>query len=527
MYKAIIVDDEINICEGLKYFIDWEAEGFTVVGTATTGREACHLIETLGADLVLTDIHMPQMNGHDLISYVRNTYPNIIMIVLSGYSSFDYAKEALNRGAYAYLLKPIQESELRLWLSKSKEALDQSSQHNQELSKLRAQVVTDKIALLKHMLQDIILGRNTWDRLQDDIKNDMQTIFGFNRYGMLVCDSVDGEHAELVFKCLQRMTNEYAGTFFPFTFTCSQNRTVLFLSSNTDCLTEACFEAWVKSICNDLSINCFATIGFSGMYTDPNNLQDAFARAVQVLQRKKIMGDRKTEAENPLQDEVIGKLINTETHEKELMEAIRAGNVPDTIAAIDRIFDTIVQGDCIAPETVYNHCLHLAFAMKQSAVSVSGGADTEEATVDFCALLSQLTKQNTFKGIVQVMQTMGKNQAEKVRMCHLQQSIVGRICNYIQQHYQEEISLETLAHEFFLNKSYISYMIKRELGKNFTDFLSEIRINEAKRLMMDQRWKIYEIGEMVGYKNPRYFAQIFERLVGVSPSEYRKKARNP
>lgn len=523
MYRVIIVDDEINICEGLRSFINWEAEGFTVVGTATTGREACRLIEKIGADLVLTDIRMPQMKGYDLISYVKATFPNIIMIVLSGYSSFDYAKEAMNRGAYAYLLKPIQEDELRLWLGKSKEALDQSSQHSQELHKLRAQVATDKITLLKHMLQDVIFGKNAWDKLRDEIKNDMQTVFGFKRYGMLVCDSIDGEHAERVFKYLQKMTDEYTGEYVSFAFSCGRNRTAAFLFSNTDSLTKVRYEAWAAPICNELSTKYFVTIGFSGLYTDPSRLQDAFAQAVQTLQGKMIMGDRRIEAEDGLQDEVIGKLLNTEAHERELMEAIRTGNMSHTLAAIDRIFDAIVQGGCIVPETIYNHCLHLAFAMKQNAVL--GGADVEEATVDSCALLSQLKEQNTIKGIVQVMQTQGKNQAEKVRMSRLQQSIAGRIYYYIQQHYQEEISLETLAHEFFLNKSYISYMIKKELGKNFTDYLSEIRIDEAKRLMTDQKWKIYEVGEMVGYKNPRYFARIFERIVGMSPSEYRKKHR--
>ena len=124
MYKVVIVDDERPIVEGLKAFIDWEEQGFSVVGTAFNGEDGVKAAKECAADVVITDIRMPLLSGHDLIDRVKEFNPSCKFIILSGYSNFKYAQEAVKRGAFSYLLKPIQERELKETLSSIKKELD-------------------------------------------------------------------------------------------------------------------------------------------------------------------------------------------------------------------------------------------------------------------------------------------------------------------------------------------------------------------------------------------------------------------
>lgn len=106
MYKVLIVDDEPLVLKGIENFINWEAYGVTVCGTASNGLEAYKLIEQEEPDIVITDIKMPYMSGIELIEKVSPKYPDIEFIILSAYAEFEHAKKAMRYGVMYYLLKP-------------------------------------------------------------------------------------------------------------------------------------------------------------------------------------------------------------------------------------------------------------------------------------------------------------------------------------------------------------------------------------------------------------------------------------
>jgi two-component system response regulator YesN len=99
--------------------------------------------------------------------------------------------------------------------------------------------------------------------------------------------------------------------------------------------------------------------------------------------------------------------------------------------------------------------------------------------------------------------------------------LVKVIKDYINEHYYEPITLNMIAENIYLSPSYISDLFKKQTGENITDYLAKVRIEKAKILLKDLQIKSYEIGEMVGYKDPAYFSKVFKKVVGVSPNEYR------
>lgn len=103
-----------------------------------------------------------------------------------------------------------------------------------------------------------------------------------------------------------------------------------------------------------------------------------------------------------------------------------------------------------------------------------------------------------------------------------QYGVIGDVCRYVEEHYQENISLDFIEERFFINASYLSYLFKKKTGQNFIGYLTEIRIENAKKLLRKPELKVYEVGMLVGYGSSRYFSQIFEKKVGMTPTEYRK-----
>ena len=113
MYRLLIVEDEEIIRQGLTEHIPWNKIGFNVVGEADNGKSAVDLIPVIQPDVILTDIKMPEMNGVEMMSFIKQEYPHIKVIVISGYNDFEYARKSVEYGAYSYLLKPVRETEIK------------------------------------------------------------------------------------------------------------------------------------------------------------------------------------------------------------------------------------------------------------------------------------------------------------------------------------------------------------------------------------------------------------------------------
>lgn len=141
MMKVIIADDEIQVRRGLKMKADWEEEGFQIAGEASNGKEALQLVEETRADLVITDVRMPVMDGIEFAGRCHREYPHVKVIVLSGYSDFDYVRSSLIEGVKDYLLKPVAPDELAEALRRVKDEI---------MLEKKKQLESEKVSRLVH-----------------------------------------------------------------------------------------------------------------------------------------------------------------------------------------------------------------------------------------------------------------------------------------------------------------------------------------------------------------------------------------
>lgn len=153
MYRVFLADDEPWVLLGLKNLIDWGSCGFVICGEATDGNKAWERICHLSPDLVLSDIRMPGLDGLALITKIRDAGMDVAVVMISGYSEFEYAREALKLGCADYLLKPVYEEDLEACLKKIKGRLDAGKEKEEEEQEQDSYLSESKVA--KEILQYI------------------------------------------------------------------------------------------------------------------------------------------------------------------------------------------------------------------------------------------------------------------------------------------------------------------------------------------------------------------------------------
>ena len=163
LYKIMLVDDEEEVRTSIIKKINWEANGFEVVGDAENGRDALEKIENLEPNVIITDIRMPYMDGLALTENIRQRFPSIKVIIFSGFDDFTYAKEAIRLGVTEYILKPVNVDELTEILKKVRAKLDEEIESARNIDSLRESYKASLPVLREQFLNKLIIKKGFYD----------------------------------------------------------------------------------------------------------------------------------------------------------------------------------------------------------------------------------------------------------------------------------------------------------------------------------------------------------------------------
>lgn len=133
MYRILLVDDEILVRDAIKENIDWKGIGCELVGDCENGQQAAEFVKENPVDSVLTDILMPYMDGMELSHFLHDNYPDIVIVIFSGFGEFEYAKKAIQYNVSEYLLKPVTAMELTGVIEKMKKRWTRSAKKRKKL----------------------------------------------------------------------------------------------------------------------------------------------------------------------------------------------------------------------------------------------------------------------------------------------------------------------------------------------------------------------------------------------------------
>lgn len=533
-YRVVIVDDEKPIVEGLKAFIDWETEGFIIVGTASNGKDGLDMAIKMKADVVLTDIRMPLLNGNDLISQMKKVCPDCEFVVLSGYSSFDYAQKAINDGAVCYLLKPVQEEELLQNLRSIRKKLDNKNSIREEMDNLRNTVVEMRPVIEARYLHELLTNGfmnstqilEKWHFLRPNDHLDCYAIMSIETEGLDRKYSTDIEKMIYISDGVSNLIEgEANATGIGVAYNLSKDREIIICTERNGVhLLLPELEKWGKYIQKQTEAlyGENISIGLSCIHHLPEELSTAMKEAERALEYRLVFGSGSVILFDTLSDETETEKDNRDK-EKELIQYVEKTDDASIKMCLTQLFKSIEGNGEYSPEAVYAVYVRIIVSVYQYAEQ--RGILTESMRHQILDALTEIRKFRNVDILIEHIsgQIFQITELIRIQRAQRQKGVVGEIQEYVDKHYSENISLDFIEQKFYINASYLSYQFKKKVGKNFIDYLTDVRIENAKRLLPNPDIKIYEVGEMVGYSSPRYFSQIFEKRVGITPSKYRQQ----
>lgn len=534
MLKVIIADDEPHICQLLEALIDWEAEGFTIAGFAGDGYETARLCASSRPDLLITDIRMPGLGGLELVKQLHEQMPSIYVIIITGYSQFQYAHQALRYGVVDYLLKPIRTDELLAALKHVKEKIHNSyaadnQRSEQQISLKSMQSIKENLLLsfLNEKEEGAAAFRN------DSFPQNYRFEFQGNLWRLVQIEAVlaggnDNLSAEdyLKSKIKEIFTEEFKDEDMELVFTQTSRGYFCLMNGIEQSFLE--FDGHLQTVKFILQqiLELFKgtfTIGVSNVCKTPGDLDSSVIECKTAVEHKIVEGKNQIIyfAEVPNPRYAMGEFISEEFEQKfrAAIAAADCGAVTSLIADLVSVLNLMsrkLPGTLI--HQIYENRIHLFFgAMNVFGISEDSNYSEEQLTAQgkcfYNATAAFHYLSNIFRTVLShAAEKKGEQSTKPIRMAQL----------YIDEHYMEAIQLNEVAERVGLAPSYLSSLFKKQVGKSLVEYLTHVRIQNAKQLLVDRERNIADIADEVGFVDVKYFIKRFKKVTGLTPNEYRK-----
>lgn len=492
-YTALIVEDNQIALESLKRTIPWERLGLRLVATAENGRQGCDLIRQFRPDIVLADIHMPEMDGLAMVALMEEELADSRVIFITAYEKIEYASRAIKLSAFDFILKPLDNEELCQSLRRAAESLHKDRDAAMESERRDA-------ALRRFRFMNALTAGGA-DRTE-------MVFLGFasripSGYFMICVESSDGvtgpmlqrvdfldlpEHMELVSAVLDGELVIYCG-----------------LAGET-----AGWQIQARNIAQIISRNCLdQAVAVSGLHTQASELRTAYDEARQTLLRHVIYGRHTTVdffGSQSVNSTKLTRLVDLEQSCAKMAQKI----------------------DSVTPEAVWNMMMEksggklrlvrimlLSFCTKamQEKSSISQWTDSVDISV------YNITKLGTLDSARSWLDSFF-HEVQKINV-PANSSLVRNVLEYVREHVTEGLVLESVAAVFYVSPNYLSTLIRKETGITYRQHVINAKMAVAKQMLADTRMRVEDIAYAIGYENYISFYNVFRKVENMSPTEYR------
>lgn len=538
--KVFLVEDEMVIRRGIKNSIDWEKEGYIFCGEASDGELAYPMIIKEKPDILITDIRMPFMDGLELCKLVKKELPNIKILILSGYDEFDYAKEAIRLGVTEYLLKPISSGKLLEALNGVSESIRREKEDKDLVRKYMEEMRENTEHEKQKFFEQMIAGNLSMaDALETGEKYEMNLSAGM--YNLLLFRFTLGEEnrksGELLGEAeyaIEKLTErlEYVFEFQRGV----EGWAFLLMADNEEQMSER-----VKELSKDLEeiMKNYSTIAYFGGIGQAvarlRELEESFREAERALAARFTM-----ELNRIISVEDIRMAQNVDTLDD--IEITSFGEIEKTRTMLEKFLNNGAEDEIDEFVDVYINELpeeNLKSVLMRQYIIM----DAYIVMMSFCEKFEGIegemqAQSEELKNSMKTIQTLEeiKNYIRMLlkKIIGVRDTISGRRYSDIieiakdqirKTYMSDEISLNTIAAEVGMSPSYFSSIFSKEMGKTFVEYLTEIRMDRAKELLMCSSMKTSEIGYEVGYKDPHYFSYIFKKTQNCTPKEFRARGK--
>lgn len=481
MKTVLIVEDEKMIRQGIRTMIQRCDIPVDTILECNNGEKALEILEEQDVDVMFTDIRMPKMNGIELVHRVQQFEKKPIIVAISGYADFNYAVEMLKSGVREYLLKPIEREKLHELLRMLEDEINQnhlSSQTNQKLGYQQ----------LKYILLNAQITENEMDTLEQKYGED----FHLQKYSI----------------CVLQAKEEVLNVPSIYLHNIEDNDVYL--------VTEELAEEEEQIEDN--------YIGISGVHSGIREMRQAYKEALIARKLAFCTNRHKVFYADEREKKIPETLLSEAQHliepemKSQRVQLLGTDKTEELAKSFNKLFDVVKK--CRLKPMEFVVCMDSFFDEVRKTYKNISDEDTESMkTLSKYYSYSNLDQyENAFMDWLFAFheklnsQLGGNKNQQRIKMA----------IEYIQKNYDKELNMAMVSNYISMNYSLFSYLFKEYTGSNFVNYLKQIRMEEAKKLLTETDMKVIEISQTVGYDNEKHFMKVFKASYGVSPTEYRK-----
>lgn len=537
MIKVFLVEDESIVREGLRDNMPWQQQGYQFVGEASDGEMALPMIRKLKPDVLFTDIKMPFMDGLALSRIVSQEFPDMKIIILSGYDDFEYARSAIRVGVEQYLLKPITKSTMTKVLSELRVKIEaqrqQSSYQDQYQDEMREYEKYSRRIFFEKLFE----GHMSVQEIYEET----------GRLGL----EMDAPCYNLIFVSLQEKRNQENRRQESREFARKQDELLRFLlrypehtvfrwnistygvllqgeTAQMEEITARCMEN-IKRICetSEVEFDWYAAAG--APVERLSSLPECYSRTNHIFSYRFMMPSVHILTEDLLkgmmperEDSTIGGVDSAKVDPEIIKEFLMTGRGDEIqdfaqsyLQSVQEALRSKLFRDYLTLSIRFTTIAYVeGLGCSQSEfLEALGGDRAQEAGMSAEEIPYYLQEMLTQALLVRDRES--DNQGKK---------ILKKALEYIEENYtQESLSLNSVAGAVNVSANYFSALFSQEMQSTFVEYVTQKRMEKAKKLLRQSEKHSGEIALEVGYKDPHYFSFVFKKTQGYTPREYRSR----
>lgn len=530
-YKVLFADDEYWTREKVRRIIPWEEYSLEFLEPAQDGEQVLERIAAERPDILITDINMPYLNGVELLQRVQKQYPELITFVISGYDDFSYVKDSFLAGSINYLMKPVGKIDLVNALSKALEIigerqskLEREKKQQVEIQKASSFIRDQEFSQLLNMKMASKLSTLSQNNHMDYVSACLILVKIHNLQEFIQIYSQD---MNLLSMSVKRRLQEIAGDdrLLIFNYVYRANE---FLIAGE--MSEAKAGRLAQQILKDFSgaAQGAVTVIESEHRYSIENLYEAYVQDISCMMlrpfgRKSVA--MKADREKEAQRGNIRSRIN-ELQIRELQNCLKNHHLQ---ALKTLLFENIALAHCEEEAWSYLEVRQTTQRFANLLMEETAQKDAQmvldiQSMLEIADKAAEMMDLDGIKEVLTEMMEFILNVAQTEVSDSIKSGIRQAVL-YVDDHFQENLTLVSVAERFHIEKSYFSRLFRKETGENFVLYICRRRMEKAVEYMKKTDINLTEIAFMVGYDDYTYFNKVFRKTMGVSPREYRSRVQ--
>ena len=536
MYKIMIVDDEYLERKALSIILKNRCtiKEIEIVGTASNGEEAINLAKSNRIDIIFADIKMPKKDGLQAIKEIKSILPEAKFVIMTAYDEFEYVQEALKLNIEEYLLKPVKPAKVNSVIEKITNKIKKRREEEKVKEKMKEKLdmvlpyikmsfVFDLIFLDIDTVEEI-KNRTSFFNIKDLPSAVM--IADIDKFARRTVNQDEIERQLLkkkVFNIIKKFAVDYPSLMI---VPISSDKIIILYFGN-DKYNNKHIKNWLRQIAEEMVENIkeetdfTITIGIGSYYDDPKVVDRSYYEALGAIRNSFLLKEKSVIHWEDVKNNDYEDLAYPYEIELKLLEKLKSNKLSQLSSLIDTLFENLQIDDNFNSMIVKSRLLELMGVLSRAAVEA--GAKYKDVSPLNYKYIKELFKVNTLIDLKEWLYSLCTKLSQKIDEVdeEFKEKIIYDGVKYINSNYTEDISLSEAAGASNLSAHYFSRIFKKEMGCTFKEYITELRMEAAKRKLNKDDDNISNIAKEIGYNNPGYFSRVFKEYEGISPSTYR------